>query len=206
MQQSWLHLDRGDEGEHQVCQYVAQIMLCSVVGSTCEHLRLVPSAVLFMLVLRDQQAALTMDIWRECTWASRYKRGHNYSWSQQAFWNFISNLSEKVMAPHSSALAWKIPWMEEAGRLQYMGLWRVGHNWVTPLSLFTFMHWRRKWHPTPVFLPRESCGQRSLVGCHLWGFTESNKTEASSKQFVPWPGFSWKQRLRQHPLGRKFAC
>lgn len=71
IKQSWLHLDRGDEGEHQVCQSVAQIMLCSVVGSTCEHLRLVPSAVLFMLVLRDQQATLTMDIWRECTWASR---------------------------------------------------------------------------------------------------------------------------------------
>ena len=67
MQQCWLHLDRGEEGEHQVCQSVAQIMPCSFVGSTCEHLRLVPSTVLFMLALRDQQAALRMDIWRECT-------------------------------------------------------------------------------------------------------------------------------------------
>ena len=73
-------------------------------------------------------------------------------------------LSEKAMAPHSSTLAWKIPWMEELGGLQSMGSLRVGHDWATSLSLFTFMHWRRKWQPTPVFLPGESQGQRSLVG------------------------------------------
>jgi len=72
------------------------------------------------------------------------------------------------MAPHSSTLAWRIPWTEEPGRLQSMGSLRVGHDWVTSLWLFTFMHWRRKWQPTPVFLPRESQGWGSLVGCHLW--------------------------------------
>ena len=75
------------------------------------------------------------------------------------------------MAPYSSTLAWKIPWMEEPGRLQSMGLLRVGHNLVTSLSLFTFMHWRRKWQPTPVFLPGESQRWGSLVGCRLWGRT-----------------------------------
>ena len=60
------------------------------------------------------------------------------------------------MAPHSSTLAWKIPWMEEPGRLQSMGSLRVGHDWVTSPSLFTFLHWRRKWQSTPVFLPGES--------------------------------------------------
>ena len=60
------------------------------------------------------------------------------------------------MATHSSTLAWKIPWTEEPGRLQSMGSQRVRHEWVTSLSLFTFMHWRRKWQPTPVFLPGES--------------------------------------------------
>ena len=59
---------------------------------------------------------------------------------------------EKAMAPHSSTLAWKIPWMEEPGRLQSMGSLGVGHDWATSLSLFTFMHWRRKWQATPVFL------------------------------------------------------
>ena len=54
-----------------------------------------------------------------------------------------------------------------------MGSLRVGYDWVTSLSLFTFMHWRRKWQPTPVFLPGESQGWWSLVGCHLWGLTES---------------------------------
>ena len=63
---------------------------------------------------------------------------------------------EKAMAPHSSTLAWRIPWTEEPGRLQSMGSLSVGHDWATSLSLFTFMHWRRKWQPTPVFLPGES--------------------------------------------------
>ena len=71
------------------------------------------------------------------------------------------------MATHSSTLAWKIPWMEEPGGLQSMGSLGVGHDWATPLPLFTFMHWRRKWQPTPVFLPGESQGRGSLVGCHL---------------------------------------
>ena len=78
------------------------------------------------------------------------------------------------MAPNSSTLAWKIPWTEEPGSLQPMGLLRA-----TSLSLFTFMHWRRKWQPTSVFLPGESQGQGSLVGCRLWGCTESDMTEAT---------------------------
>ena len=73
------------------------------------------------------------------------------------------------MAPHSSILAWKIPWMEEPGRLQSMGSQRVGPDSVTSLSLFTFMHWRRKWQPPPVFLPRESRGQGSLGGLPSMG-------------------------------------
>ena len=74
----------------------------------------------------------------------------------------------KAMAPHSGTLAWKIPWAEESGRLQSLESLRVGHNWETSLSLFTFMHWRRKWQPTPVFLPGESQGRGSLVGLGAW--------------------------------------
>ena len=73
------------------------------------------------------------------------------------------------MAPHSSTLAWKIPWTEELGGLQSMGSLRVGHDWATSLSLFTFMHWRRKWQPTPVFLPGESQRRRSLGGLPSMG-------------------------------------
>ena len=83
------------------------------------------------------------------------------------------------MAPHSSTLAWKIPLTEEPGRQQSMGSQRVGHDGMTSLPLFTFMHWRRKWHPTPVFLPGESQGQGSLVGCCLWGHTEWDMTEVT---------------------------
>ena len=55
--------------------------------------------------------------------------------------------SEKAMAPHSSTPAWRIPWMEEPGGLQSMGSLRVGQDWAISLSLFTFMHGRRKWQP-----------------------------------------------------------
>ena len=49
------------------------------------------------------------------------------------------NVAEKAMAPHSSTLAWKIPWMEDLGRLQSVGSRRVGQDWATSLSLFSFI-------------------------------------------------------------------
>ena len=82
---------------------------------------------------------------------------------------------EKAMVPHSTTLAWEIPWSEEPGRLQSMG----SLSGTNSLSFFTFMHWRRIWQPTPVFLPGESQGRGSLVGCCLWGRTESDTTEAT---------------------------
>ena len=103
-------------------------------------------------------------------------------WATGPFWmDFLvqKQLNQLAMAPHSSTLAWKIPWTEEPGGLQSMESLRVGHDWATSLSLFTFMHWRRKWQPTPVFLPGESQGRWSLMGCHLWGCTESDMTEAT---------------------------
>ena len=94
-------------------------------------------------------------------------------------WSILKSDWEKAMAPHSSTVAWKIPWMEEPGRLQSMGSLRVGHEWATSLSLSTYTHWRRKWQPTPVFLPGESHRRRSLVGCSPWGCTESDTTEVT---------------------------
>ena len=94
------------------------------------------------------------------------------------------------MATHSTILPWEIPWTEEPGRLQSMGLQRVRHELVTkhstaisslgfpggsvvknpPASAGSLdpwagkIPWRRKWQPTPVFLPGKFHGQRSLVG------------------------------------------
>ena len=117
----------------------------------------------------------------------------------ESFWrgnNLLAfSLSEKAMAPHSSTLAWKIPWTEEPGRLQSMGSLGVRHDWATSLSLFTFMHWRRKWQPTPGFLSGESQGWGSLVGCHLWGHTESDMTKATQQQ----------QQQQQHFLFSKVS-
>ena len=102
---------------------------------------------------------------------------------------------EKEMATHSSILAWRTPWMEELGGLQSTGrkesdtterlhfhflcqMRMVGLRLVS-FALKKESSWRRKWQPTPVFLPRESQVQRSLVGCRLWGRTESDTTDAT---------------------------
>ena len=92
-------------------------------------------------------------------------------------------MGEKATATHSSTLAWRIPWMQEPGGLQSVGLLRVGHDWATSLSLFTFMHWRRKWQPTPVLLPGESQGWRSLVGCSPWSCSGLDMTERLNFHF-----------------------
>ena len=98
-----------------------------------------------------------------------------------------------ALATHSSTLAWKIPWVEEPGSLQSMGSQRVTHDWSTSLSLSTFMNWRRKWQPTPVFLPGESQGWGSLVGCRLWGRTESDTLKGLSSIglliLIPWKSY-----------------
>ena len=79
---------------------------------------------------------------------------------------------EKAVAPHSSTLAWKIPWTEEPGGLQSVGSRRVGHDWVTSLSLFTFMHWRRNGTPLQC-----SCLENPRDGGAWWaavyGVTQS---------------------------------
>ena len=88
------------------------------------------------------------------------------------------------MAPHSSTLAWKIPWTEEPGRLQSMGSLRVRHDQTTSLSLFTFMRWRRKWQPTPVFLPGESQGRDLTdVGNLVSGSSAFSKTSLNIWKF-----------------------
>ena len=92
----------------------------------------------------------------------------SWKWRRQVMTLGSLCYSEKAMAPQSSILAWKIPWMKEPGRLQSTGSMRVWHDWVTSLSLFTLMHWRRKWQPTPVFLPGESQGRWRGRG---WGET-----------------------------------
>ena len=105
------------------------------------------------------------------TWSGLSVSALPRAWKPGKWW------CSRAMAPHSSTLARRIPWTEEPGGLQSMGSLRVGHDGATSLSLFTFMHWRRKWQPTPVFLPGESQGQWGLVRCRLWGRRESDTTE-----------------------------
>ena len=93
------------------------------------------------------------------------------------------------MASHSSTLAWKIPWTKEPGRLQSMGSLGVGHDWATSSSLFTLMHWRRKWQPNPVFLPGESQGRGEpdglpSMGSHRVGHDWSDLAAAAAADFL----------------------
>ena len=100
---------------------------------------------------------------RECVWlhwAHLSNPGYSSNFNSSCF-NFL--LPCKVTGEGNGTPLqyswWKIPWTEEPGGLQSMRSLRVGHDWETSLSLFTFMHWRRKWQPTPVFLPGESQGR-----------------------------------------------
>ena len=91
-----------------------------------------------------------------------------------------------AMAPHSSTLAWKIPWMEEPGGLQSTGLRRVGHDWVTSLSLFTFMHWRRKCNPLQCSC-LENPRDRGAWWAAVYGVTQSRtrlKWQSSSSSKI----------------------
>ena len=65
-----------------------------------------------------------------------------------------------------------------------MGCCPWGHTEsdMTEATYHACMPWRRKWQPTPVFLPGESQGRRNLVGCCLWGLTESDTTEVMQQQ------------------------
>ena len=107
---------------------------------------------------------------------------------------------EKAMALHSSTLAWRIPWMEEPGRLQSMGSLRVGHNWATSLSLFTFMHWRRKCNPLQCSC-LENPRDRGAWWAAVYGVAQSrtqlkrlsSSSSSSNRITVLWPPYakSW---------------
>ena len=104
-----------------------------------------------------------------CVYMYIHIRLFSVSLSQDTEYSFLCStigpcLSFLYIVVYISTLAWKIPWMVEPGRLRSMGSLRVGHDWATSLSLFTFTHWRRKWQRAPVFLPGESQGRGNLVG------------------------------------------
>ena len=147
--------------EAQTCKYSCKVISCW---------KIIYNFIFLIWMKREWTILLTnllgSHLWR-CTQLSNFT------------FTFHFHALEKEMATHSRILAWRIPGTGESGGLPSIGSHRVGHDWATSLSLFTFMHWRRKWQPTPQFLPGESQGQGSLVGCHLWGRTESDMTDVT---------------------------
>ena len=82
------------------------------------------------------------------------------------------------MATHSSILAWKIPWMEEPGRLQSMGLQRVRHGWVTSLSL-SHMGWGvgKSNEPVNVYTEQIFYLVSKNINCKAWLLEEKRSPE-----------------------------
>ena len=88
----------------------------------------------------------------------------------------VVGISEKAMAPHSSILAWRIPWMEEPAGLSSMGSHRVGST--EQLHFHFSLPCIGEGNGNPLqFLPGESQGQRSLAGYSPWGHKESYMTD-----------------------------
>ena len=169
------------------CLLISWLHLPSAVILEPKKVKSVTAPTFFPFYLPWSDGNRCLDLVSECWVLSQLFSLSSLSFIKKLFssssvsvleWYYL-HISEKAMAPHSSTLAWEISWTEEPGRLQSMGSLRVGYDWATSLSLFTFMRWRKKWQPTPVFLPGESQGRRSLVGCRLWGCTESDMTEVT---------------------------
>ena len=92
-------------------------------------------------------------------------------WVRSLGWE---DLLEKEMATHSSTLVWKIPWMEEPGRLQYMGSQRAGHDWMTSLSLSdSILKSRDITLPTKVRLVKAMAFPVVTYGCESWTIKKS---------------------------------
>ena len=92
---------------------------------------------------------------------------------------------EKAMAPHSSTLAWKLPWTEEPGRLQSMGSLRVGHDWVTSLSLFTFLIGEGNGNPLQCSC-LENLRDRGAWWAAVYRVTQSRRQRLSSSRAMTW--------------------
>ena len=177
---------RRSENRHTLKDRDSQTSICLIVPASGSH-RLQPGAgggtlcglTLLICYCHKPPWSLAWFTAAGGLWPAKAGRRIASIIGEGSIWLHIMFVLEKAMATHSSTLAWKIPVTEEPGGLQSMGSRRVWHDWVNSLCLFTFLHWRRKWQPTPVFLPGKSQGRGSLVGCHLWGRTELDMTEAT---------------------------
>ena len=137
-----------------------------------------------------------MMLWKCYTqYVSKYGKlssGHRTGKGQFSFQSRRKAVSKNAQTTtwlHSShTLAWRRHWHPlQCSCLENSmdgGAWEATVHGVmkSQTRLSDFMHWRRKWQPTPLFLPGKSQGQGSLVGCRLWGHTEMDKTGATWQQ------------------------
>ena len=135
----------------------------------------------------------------------RVARGEWRCYSSEYPGNYTA-WTEKAMAPHSSTLAWKIPWTEEPGRLQFMVSLRVGHDWATSLSLFTFTHCEGNGNPLQCSClenPRDG----GAWGAAVYGVTQSRTRlkwlSSSSSSILPGNSQGWRSLVGCSPGGRE---
>ena len=138
--------------------------------------------------------ALLMIQWMLAIWSLVPLPFLNPAWiSGNSWFTYCWSMAYRIlsitleMAIHSSAIAWKIPWTEELGRLQSMGSQRVRHDWATSLSLLVawqnVVHWRRERQTTSVFLPWEHYEQYEKA---KWQDTERGTPQVSRCPICYW--------------------
>ena len=138
-------------------------------------------------------------------------------------YHILRHISEKEMATHSNTLAWKIPWMEEPGRLQSVRLLRVGHNWKTSLSLFTFYFhalekemathssaWRTPGMGEPGGLPsvgshrvRHDWSNLAAAARHMYAEMVQIRRDVEMVQINLCSGQQWRCRCRDQTCGHR---
>ena len=119
--------------------------------------------------------SICQHIWKTQQWPQDWKRSVFIPIPKKGNAKECSNYCTITLSSHTSKVMLKI---FQARRQQY-----VNHQIPDVQAGFRKGRgWRRKWHPTPVFLPGEPQGRGSLVGCRLWGRTESDTTEVTQQQ------------------------
>ena len=141
----------------------------------------------YLTCLKIEKVILSWHSWCEARWyfSVLCSMGPPYTWiqtnwTQRRFLLFVKKIyvcGIEIYPRHLAKPTCEIGWCFI--KVETFLVMTIEYAWGFTLSLFTFMHWRRKWQPTPVFLPGESQGRGSLVGFRLWGCAELDTTEAT---------------------------
>ena len=95
----------------------------------------------------------------------------------QKYWSFSFSISPSN--EHPGLMSFRMDWVYLFAAQGILKSFLQYHSSKASILWCSAFFWRRKWQPTPVFLPGESQGRGSVAGCRLWGHTESDMTEVT---------------------------